>query len=233
MLIMKGGTITDNRADDTAGAIYCDSSGTFSIENVTIANNTAVNNGGAMNLHMEQNSYIGNTEISGNRTEDGNGGAIRMQENGKTLTIKGAKIQGNTASDNGGGIFAESGILEIIGCELTGNSATDGGAIYNDGCTITVCADGQTPTLLDTNIASGSGGGVCLYDGKSVITADFRNNKASANGGAVFIDEGAEAVLDGGNYTGNSAFLEGGGVYVGDSSGSIVLQGAISFSDGT
>jgi hypothetical protein len=91
--------------------------------------------------------YAGNGElrltnctVTGNVTGY-NGGGLRMSDR---VNIDGGEISGNTAAEEGGGIYVAQGQLTIAdgsGCVITGNSAKTGGGIaiaVNSGATATI-----------------------------------------------------------------------------------------------
>ena len=153
-------------------------------------------------------------------------GRVLLVGSAGSLTLDGElSITGGT-SEMGGGIYVESGVLDIRGdVELFGNSATtpdqnygDGGAIFNSEGTVTLA--GQTRILSNNAVGGGGGlfslrGSVSLGDG--VIVAE--NNASS--GGGIFNSEG-QLSIDGSSLRGNVAENSGGAV---GSNGSLLLSG--------
>ncbi len=97
-------------------------------------------------------------------------------------TIDGLTIEGGSlTSGNGGGInVARGGVLTLLNSTVTGNSASDGGGINNDG-TITV-----RNSTIDTNTATGKGGGLRDTGTTTVLNSTFNANVAS-QGGAISV----------------------------------------------
>lgn len=164
---MTGGTIRNNMANGAGGGICC-YGGALEMTEGAIQNNTAQNGGGISGL----GAYFEITggEISGNESTDGNGGGIRAcgdvnnwnNHEGKRLKISGtAKIVGNTAKNNGGGIFVTYGSAVISGGEIFGNTALGagnstgyGGGVYVDS---TVTNFELTGGILKDNTAKRQG----------------------------------------------------------------------------
>lgn len=177
-----------------------------------------------------------------NHTFNASGSAISVftVESGATLTILEATITGsNNTSENhtsnsgrGGGIYNE-GNLTLYYVNITNNSADMGGAIYNDGGTVSI--SGGT---ISNNSAT-YGGGLYTKDGNCSTSATFDNNTATKRGGSIYTEnfitiytiKNSTANLGGGAYVAARGWLEstsgsidsckavgdgacGGGVYV-------------------
>jgi predicted outer membrane repeat protein len=67
----------------------------------------------------------------------------------KTVTITDSTFSGNTASNDGGAIFNDSGTVTTTGSWIRRNSASLGGGIYSHGGTL---------TINDSTIRHNSGG---------------------------------------------------------------------------
>lgn len=113
-------TLINNTANYGA-AIENDSIGTVKITNSTIANNTAKYDGGG--VRNEGNLEISNSTISGNKSNE-SGGGIYNASITSTLSINQSTITNNIAdfdnndtgdfvSNNGGGIFIQSGNVTV------------------------------------------------------------------------------------------------------------------------
>ena len=107
-LRMYGGNITGNTAEDGAG-LYCGTKGYVIIRGGSITNNTATGNGGG--IYNEGNTYIYVCNITGNKAN--NGGGIYNKKGSDqysiydALILWGGTITDNTATEKGGGIYAE------------------------------------------------------------------------------------------------------------------------------
>ena len=147
------------------------------------------------------------------------GGQAIIVNEGGNLTImdsgSGGTITGGWA--NGGGIYVrEGGVLTITGGTISGNTATDGGGICNEG---TATIKGVT---ISGNTVSSDGGGIGVWgtaNGSVVLTdVTITDNTAQANGGGISLfkpeAQNCTVELKGAcTITGNTATLFGGGIY--------------------
>ena len=121
------------------GAVIIDS-GTVTINNCTLSNNSAgIDNkgggGGAIRKFGPGKLTVSNSTVSNNSAIDqfgqGAGGGIRNDQ--ETLTIINSTVSGNFAA-SGGGIAFDDGRLTISNSTVTGNSANlGGGGVFTGG----------------------------------------------------------------------------------------------------
>jgi len=120
-------TIADNVAGGAGGGgIACTGSGDALIINCDILGNSAGGSGGAVLSDLSM-PWIMNSRIEDNQTS-GDGGGIGMV-NGSNLMVLGCVVSGNSASSYGGGIDHLESSSMIANCTITGNSASGGGGI--------------------------------------------------------------------------------------------------------
>jgi len=140
-------------------------------------------------------------------------------ESGKTVTID---LNGHTLDrkltkrgEGGGQVITvrEGATLNLTGGTLTGGWGGAGGALVNEGGTVTL-AD----VIITNNVADDRGGGICNREGGTLtmtggaITDNGSNDNSGAKGGGGFFnEENATATLTGVTITGNKAKLTGGG----------------------
>ena len=221
----SGGSLSNNNAAN-GGALY-QTSGTATVSG-SMSGNSATENGGAIYLAggtLTNEGTIGGTEDgAGNRAANG-GGIYRA---GGTLTLNGT-VSGNTASGNGGGIHTTGGTLNVD-ATISGNTAVNGGAIYVSGATLNL----KGGSLSENAATDGNGGAIYALNSSTVIGGKTVNNvatagskvtavdnKASKNGGAVYMEGGSLTVLAASELTGNEAQESGGAIYA--TSGAITL----------
>ncbi len=222
---MTGGTIGGTANDANIGAsgagVVIGASGVFTMNGGSITGNNGSAGGG---LYLTSGTFILNDGTIANNTATGNGGGALITEYG-LFEMNGGEISGNTAV-NGGGVHVENGGELIINDgAISGNEAVNGGGIYNNGGTVQM-NDGiisgniavYDGTQLSDNTKNGDGAGIMLANGGSftmnggVITA----NKADTLGGGVYSHTAANTVIiTGGVISANTASY-GGGVYVND-----------------
>lgn len=152
--------------------------------------------------------------ITGGNADVG-GGIVNVDEH---LTLEDSVVTGNTASNKGGGVWADgfSMTLTIRRTEISNNTAgVDGGGIYveDTGGLLTI-----EDSTISGNQASGDGGGIYFYDPDAdilITRTTISGNVAGGRGGGVYLYS-----MDSGNFrienstiTGNQANI-GGGVYL-------------------
>ena len=143
--------------------------------------------------------------------DESTGGGVR---NAGSLTVRDSTLTANTATE-GGAVHNQGNpaSLTLDNVVVDGNTATDGAGIYSLDDTSSLSLTGVT---LSGNTASGKGGGIYTNDGSATVTASTINGNAANNnkGGGIYI-EGNSADLDLTNVTisGNTATSEGGGVF--------------------
>lgn len=148
--------------------------------------------------------------IVGGGSQGNPGGGIYVNNNG-TVTISGGVIAANRGS-SGGGIFVQSGTLNISGGAVTGNEVIDGhtdngGGIYVGSGTLNL-----------------SGG----YVTNNYKSCDCDTCKGDTNnehgGGGIALANNVTMNMTGGYVTGNYSGLAGGGIYAGFWGGGVTFK---------
>src|SRR5438067_1422294 len=141
-------TFTGNTASaSVGGGIY--NSGTLSLTDVTLNQNTAFG-GGAINNNLG-NVTLTRVTLMGNSATGGAGGGVA---NGATLTATNCTFSSNSAAYRGGGIYnGEFSTVTLMNVTFSGNSApaSGGSNVKNAG----------TLTATNTILAQGGAGGNC------------------------------------------------------------------------
>jgi Domain of unknown function (DUF4082)/Bacterial Ig-like domain/Divergent InlB B-repeat domain/Protein of unknown function (DUF1036) len=133
LTLKDGNDLTGNGG----GAIIIES-GTVTLNQVTLNNNSANTNsggGGGIRKFGPGALTISNSTISGNSAIDefdqGAGGGIKIDQGKGKLTINNSTVSGNSAA-NGGGIALDDGTLTVNNSTIAGNTAIfGGGGIFN------------------------------------------------------------------------------------------------------
>ena len=224
---ISGGSIgqneqTKNEAEN-GGGIYVSGGNVTVTASATIENNKATNGGGVYltggKFYLDGN----NASIENNEATDG--GGVYLNQISPTLNL--GSIKDNTATGNGGGIYInqQNVVLNPTGnVTIQGNSAVNGAGMYiggtedqNAGFSLAEGSYGEV--LFVNNIASGYGGGVCLYYGDMAITNDsiaLYDNEATNGGGAAVLNGNFN--ISGGSVgvaeQGQNEAINGGGIYV-------------------
>ena len=182
-LTINGGEITQNRSVDPnvfgGGGLYI-FQGLATMNGGEISFNTALNDGGAMEINDPSGRFtLNDGEIFSNSA--GNmGGGIYAAEG--TLTVNGGTIHSNNSVAGGGGIATDMGSQTTIqNAALLTNTTTvtsTGGGIKNAG-TLTM-----TNVTLSGNSA-GDGAGLENSGTSELINVTVSNNSAITNGGGL------------------------------------------------
>lgn len=107
---------------------------------------------------------------------------------GSTLTLRNVTIR--SGREGSGGAILNDGVLVVENVEFTGNAATTrGGAIYNNAGRVTlqsVNIFGNESRDVISGGGSSIGGGLASFGGTvTILTSQFANNTAAADGGAI------------------------------------------------
>jgi hypothetical protein len=169
-------TIRHNSAEGPGGGLYLNWSGPPITGNV-ISGNSAGSEGGGIYLHECYNVYVTDNTIAGNSALKGGGiycEEVSMHVTGNTIMGNSA-LQGGLESD-GGGICAIDSMyvdVSIAGNAICGNSASDeGGGVYlqcydywgstGDPAPFSKCPSTHGKNTISGNSAGRWGAGVCL-----------------------------------------------------------------------
>lgn len=155
---MYGGTISNNHSEADAGGVTVWGGGAMNIDGGTIRDNTADGSGGGICTNSNEFKISGNSVIENNTAVMG-GGVFYQGDSSSNMTIsESARISGNTATGNGGGIyFKNEGTLTINGGSISGNTTTgDGGGVYFGGDTFSISGNldisGNKKAGADNNV---------------------------------------------------------------------------------
>ncbi|MGB6034988.1 MAG: T9SS C-terminal target domain-containing protein, partial [Cryomorphaceae bacterium] len=163
-MVVMNITANDNIADGAAGSggAILNAGGMLSVSGSSFSGNSAQRAGGAIEdasaeggmLMLTDNDFLGNTVAM----SPGNGGALHVGGPGDS-NISGGMANDNTAGQEGGAFWNNTGTMTVDGTSFEGNigsgpAADDGGgALFNNGGTMIV-----TNITADNNIADGAAG---------------------------------------------------------------------------
>jgi len=278
---MNGGVIEDNNGLNWGGGVFASGGSVFSMFGNSIIRDNAATNGGGVSIHGgaspptvpvflpttftltggtigNTNRVLGNTAVRGGGMHIYGGAAVTINAS----TAMGAQILGNTATgtapgDGGGGIFLDSGQLNITGGTVghsnvnSGNTAMRGGGIYMSAGTTAILNSANAHiagnNATGTNFATDGGGGVFLSGGNTHLTLQnglIIGNRAS-HGGGIRLQAGtgssqataanpARFTMTGGiinnnryNPAGSGAISTGGGVFASGLHSIVNMSGGI------
>ena len=239
----SAGEIRNHTVSTNGGGVYVASSGTFTLSggkigtsgNANIAERGAgVYTAGTLNIqggNIQYNTMTGTAKLGAGvyiagGTTTMNGGAI----NNNTTAIDGAgvyinsgtfamssggtgEIYSNTATGNGGGVYAASGgTFNLngggVGKATSGNTtyynqAVNGGGVYvASGSTFTM----GSGSVIMYNTATADGAGLYLANNFTLAAnRTINNNTANGNGGGIYVASGVTFTMNGGVIHTNTA----------------------------
>jgi hypothetical protein len=164
---------------DVGGGVYV-MTGTATLNNNQIYNNSAPYGGGGVYLGSTTSQLNGNT-ISDNHVTTGGGGGVFMYKGSATLT--GNRIISNTSINLGGGLWLFSTDATLRGNKITGNTTTLNGG----GVDIASCSPTLSGNILSGNTAKFGGGLYLWYSDSSLTNNVIADNQASTAGSGLWI----------------------------------------------
>ena len=207
-------TIAENTAGRHGGGIYVRYQ--TIIINSTISDNTADGDGGG--VFSLRDLTVTSSTISGNTARQG-GGIHISGEVGASVTVADSTISGNRASFGGGGIRAD-GEVTVTNSAISGNTGRRGGGIHAQSGDMTIAN-----STISGNTASSCGGGIFdIGSARDVTVTDsvISGNTAAINGGGICSIQGrsiggiielARIRIANSTISGNTAGRDGGGIY--------------------
>jgi len=221
---LKKADVSDSVAEGpgaSGGAVF-NAGGHLAIKNSTLSANHASRAGGAIEANAGT-TELKNVELVDNSTGamPGNGGGLHLTGAG-VVDVRDSMVSGNTAAAEGGGLWnSGSGTMTVTDTHLVGNTASGdladngGGALFNDGGTLTVWRSTIADNAADGS--AGSGGGILNDSGWLVVTdtsiTDNTSNRAGGGIEAVAGTTDLDRVDLSGNSTG-AAPGNGGGLHL-------------------
>ena len=206
---VTGNMIVGNRAGWTGGGVHVvGHQPTFDVN--TIAENSAVNDGGGIYFHQSNGAVLRANHIHHNHCDD-DGGGVRIFET--AMTVEANLVEDNTTGDGGGGIRVSHVPSIFIANTIRNNDAGGtGGGIDMDNDASTVMG-GE----ISGNHASGSGGGIFHWlgpwNGAVLAGVKITNNRAY-RGGGIFLDDNFQTVTMIGLVVAGNQASKGGGLMV-------------------
>ncbi len=161
-------------------AVFVESSGTFAMyPGTVITSNYSESNGGGIYVDGGALGLYGG-KVCSNEAPHGAG----IYNYAGTVYAEAGTVCNNTATGNGGGIYFEGKYaeVELTGTfAITGNSAVNGGGIYNPQSTLTI----SSLTVSD-NVASQNGGGIYNTGTLDITGCTLSGNTAGVSGNGVY-----------------------------------------------
>ncbi|MBW2506996.1 MAG: hypothetical protein JRE81_00045 [Deltaproteobacteria bacterium] len=201
VLRVSNAAISGNAAD-IGGGIRNAESGTLTVADSNIPENTAGSFGGG--VHNVGFSELTDCTVSNNTALLASGGLSNRPD--ATMMLTRTTVHGNSAATVAGGI-ANRGIVELNATIVSGNEAgTIGGGVVN--------RDIGTVSMIDTtvssNAAEGQGGGIFNEGAVTLTDAVVSSNNSGADGGGIH-NSGALTIVRS-TIAGNTGATSGGGI---------------------
>lgn len=193
------GSRFDLNSASSGGAIA--KSGQLTIADSEFTDNTASDQGGALQWWFPTGGDIVASTFTGNSAA--NGGAVLVR--GGTARLDGVRLDANSASVGGGLFVHDDAQIEVIGSTIVNNQATGGGGgVYLQGF--------QDPDIDPNNIVPATPG-----TGAVIVGSLIASNVAGGGGGVYVFGpfiEGRYATLEmrDSEVRGNTAAFDGGGI---------------------
>ena len=153
--------------------------------------------------------------------ESGSNAVVSLGEN--------ALLQNGTSNGKGGGgVYIQSGTLNIQGGIIRNCTANNGGGIYENGGTLMLSAGN-----IFQCTATGNGGGVYENSGSFTISGGTISNGSAALGAGVYVANSKTFNMSGGSIINNEANTTGGGIAIGGNGTRLNFSGKVTVSGNT
>ena len=247
LVSISGLTVTGGNAIEDGGGIAV-SFAAVELIGVNVSGNQSIGSGGGIRtigqLTLEESTVSGNFSYSEAVSNGGFGGGIAVfgsevvtlnnstvSENSATIngggiyaapgvTLVNSSVVDNSSDGEGGGISTTAGVVTLTDSTVSGNqSEQDGGGIQNRFGPVSLFASTVTGNSATGTFANG-GGIATRSNSISLTNSTVSGNQSQADGGGIYTDTGSVSVADS-TISGNSTAANGGGIAT--DSGSVLL----------
>lgn len=146
-----------------------------------------------------------------------------MRLGGGQILLKGCTFSGNTAGEQGGGLYSTNTGVTMVNCELRQNSSgrLGGGAFLRGSDQLSTIAT----SVFSENTATSGGGAFFEHTPVAIGGTLFKYNESGHMGGGIYCWGGnAEVEVDGCTFLGNTAPVLGGGAAVVDNASATLTR---------
>ncbi len=165
------------------------------LSELTITGGSANAGGDIAVMDANDTLVVDQASVSGGRAT--NGGAIATSGQ---VWISGSSVNGNSATDEGGGIAASDTSLRIVDSSFDGDSAQFGGAMRLEDCVTSLESTTLDSDRASSSVADSSGGAIYDSGPMDIVSDRFSSDDAeglsgeSSFGGAVYESKGGVTV---------------------------------------
>lgn len=152
-LILNDTTFDGNSAPSRGGGAYLDLDGRMESTGVVATGNTSGADGGGVLVRMGLGT-MDQATFSGNTAQRGGGLAVVRGGTDPQIWVSGSTVDGNVATDQGGGVFVDDATLSLTNSTVSGNDAPAGGGI---GIGEDFMDDGETLRIEATTVVGNTG----------------------------------------------------------------------------
>ena len=186
-MLLNHGYIDEYADQHRGGSIL--NSGYLILENMSLFSNVVVEDLGSSAFGLEGGAIynsgiliINNSFINGNTAENEGGGIFN--KTGAQLTLDNVVMQGNTSGGDGGALYVGGSYVKITNSTLSANSANYGGGMALEGNATAII---EKSSISDNDTVYG-GGGLSAGWGSSLTISDttIHGNSATIWGGGIF-----------------------------------------------
>jgi CSLREA domain-containing protein len=192
---------TTTNSGDGAGLIVYD--GQAVLANVNLRENQATGDGGGLNLYGYWVIQTGG-EVTLNTGDYGGGLYLEPYE---AAVLSDVAITENTATGEGGGIYAYDYSLLVAGSLIAGNEADEGGGLYTYGSQVWLAG-----SAVRDNTAANAGGGLLAYEAHVFARQASVTGNEAMDGGGLYSDSASHTRLLNTTVAANTATTQGGGL---------------------
>ena len=165
-------------------------------------------------LHVAESPWvmIVGVTVRGAYTNSGGAVYVGLEEDqpGQVSLVNCVLTENNAVYSGPAMLVFHDCFANLVTSRVTGNYASDGGAIYLASNSALTVSGG----VFSNNGADVHGGAISTYGGTLILSScTFSGNTTTGTGGAIYGTEGAALALLGCTLSGNNAFQGGGAVY--------------------
>lgn len=218
-ILMSGGTVSNNYAAQGGGAII-QSGATMTMTGGSFEKNEAKTHAGAVYVNTPNadgtvsSLYLKDGTITQNKSGNAAGG---IYCNSGYVEMTGGTISKNETKNYGCGIFFIKATGKVTGGTITQNvSGKDGTGIYGYAGEVEIGGDVK---ITNNTSQKGAGGGLGFTrECKAKLTGGTISGNTAGNAGGIIVQGKAHLTMTGGTVANNTTRASGGGVYVNKSS---------------